>query len=238
MYFERAHLWPIITPVDAYADEMVFWMRAFHDELGGPPASLLDLGSGGGHHLHFLEAGRVVAVDLSEQMLRLCAELNPGVETICADMLAVELPGRFQAITVHDSLTYLTSRQQVIELFLNARRHLQPDGVLLFAPDYFRDHFDGPYTSLTRNCERGLDVTLTHYEYDPDPQDTTFSAHYVSFVRQGSELNIFQEEQCLGLFDREHWFDMAREAGYEVKALPYPVWEGVKESALFVARPA
>lgn len=235
MYFERADLWPVVTPPEAYAEEMELWRAA----LGSSCRSLLDLGTGGGHHLwHLLldTAIEATAVDLSEPMLALSRRLNSRVEHVVANMLDLRLERKFDAVTIHDSLTYLTSQAEVEAVFATARHHLEPGGVLLFAPDYLRDHFDGPYSALTSNQNDEITVTLTHYQHDPDPDDNLFEAIYVYFVQRGGQLETFQERQTLGLFDQAQWTEWVRRAGFEVELLRYDLWE--QQTFLFRATAA
>ena len=233
MYLERADWWPVMTPVEAYAEEMAYWNQAIAEVIRNDEASLLDLGSGGGHHLYHLDRYQtMVASDLSQPMLELCAELNPGVECLCLEMTDFSLDRRFDIITVHDSLTYLTSEEQLRGLFRCLIGHLNPGGIALYAPDHFRDSFDGPYADMTRNIMEDQDLTVLHYSHDPDPTDTTFEAHYVFLEYHRGKLTKSEETQQLGLFDRVTWMDMPRQAGFKVEQLPYKIGED-DEAVLF-----
>ncbi len=224
MYFERADLWPVLTPPEGYLEEMQLWCEAIEEDR----RRLLDLGTGGGHHLNHLLNWRplvATAVDLSPRMLELSARLNPSVTHLEGDMLSLRLEQRFDVVTVHDSLTYLTSGEQIRQLLATVHHHLEPGGLLLFAPDYLREGFQGPYRSLTHNKNDQIEVTLTHYEFDPDPADNLFEAVYVYFVQRGCELEVHQERQVLGLFDKDQWLSWTEQAGFEVQLLDYDLWE-------------
>lgn len=225
-----------MTPVENYAGEMAYWSEAIEQSFPTGEVRLLDLGSGGGHHLYHLDrAYRMLATDVSAPMLELCRSLNPSVETAELDMTHFSLESQFEVVTVHDSLTYLTTEQQLRDLFGCIFRHLVEGGVVLFAPDHFRDTFDGPYADLTRNLEDDLDLSVVHYEYDPDPEDQVFTTDYTFFQYGPEGLEKHHEVQELGIFDRDQWRQITAQAGFTLEELPYKVGED-DDAILFRAR--
>ncbi|NJL93977.1 MAG: class I SAM-dependent methyltransferase [Anaerolineae bacterium] len=49
MYEELAAWWPLMSAVEDYAEEAAFFLPLLKDATQGGTASLLELGSGGGH---------------------------------------------------------------------------------------------------------------------------------------------------------------------------------------------
>ena len=56
LYGDLAHLWPLMSPPDHYKEEARYWLRELRARLAPGKRRILDLGTGGGHHLHQLTA--------------------------------------------------------------------------------------------------------------------------------------------------------------------------------------
>ncbi|WP_426326137.1 class I SAM-dependent methyltransferase [Pedobacter sp. R-06] len=99
-----------------------------------PNASILDLGCGSGKPiLEYLisQNVNVLGIDASEQMLEL-AKLNfPDTRFVLKDMRKLDLGEKFDAIIAWHSLFHLPADDQP-GMFSIFRRHLKPNGVLLF----------------------------------------------------------------------------------------------------------
>ena len=134
LYNDLAYLWPIISPPGEYGDEAAFFGDVVQELLGPERHSLLELGVGGGHNLsHLTSDFDCVAVDLSPEMTDLSEELNPGVEHHVGDMRDIRLERVFDAVLVHDAVSYLLTVQDLEETFGTAAAHLRPGGVLMVA---------------------------------------------------------------------------------------------------------
>ena len=82
LYRDLADWFPLLTPVEDYAEEAAFYLRLFHTHCQRPPRTLLDLGSGGGHNAAHLKAALACTlVDLEPAMLALSSRLNPESRT-------------------------------------------------------------------------------------------------------------------------------------------------------------
>ena len=131
LYGDLAHLWPLMSPPDHYKDEARYWLRELRARLAPGKRRILDLGTGGGHHLHQLTAEfDATAVDLSEAMLSHSRRLNPGVVHHIGDMRTVRLGETFDAVLVHDAISYMTTEADLLAVFATARAHLRPGGLL------------------------------------------------------------------------------------------------------------
>ena len=81
LYYDLAHLWPIFSPAEEYAQEADLWFQALREKLGPGEHTILDLGVGGGHLLsHIAAEFKATAVDISERMLANSIRLNDNVE--------------------------------------------------------------------------------------------------------------------------------------------------------------
>jgi SAM-dependent methyltransferase len=111
--------------------------RAWLDQLLlGVPAggTVLDIGCGTGTPIaaYLLQRGvRVVGVDASPSMIRLCRERFPGCEWVLQDMRALQLGRRFDAIVAWDSFFHLGMEEQRA-MFPRFAAHALPGAPLLF----------------------------------------------------------------------------------------------------------
>jgi SAM-dependent methyltransferase len=105
LYADLASLWPILSPIEEYEEEAVLLRAALDEHLregtGSGRPSLLDLGTGGGHHLHALLGHfDATAVDASEAMLALSKDRHPTVEHVVGDLRSVRLARTFDAVLI------------------------------------------------------------------------------------------------------------------------------------------
>ena len=235
MYYELAHLWPLISPPEDYADEARYWRDVLREKLGPGRHRLLELGVGGGHNLsHLTDEFDATAVDLSEKMLQNSIKLNPSVEHHVGDMRSIRLGRKYNAVLIHDAVGYMLTEQDLQLTFATAAEHLEANGVLVTAPDDFRETFRGPVISHNTNSNSQTELTYVEYEYDPDPNDTTVESIMFYLIREEGKLRIEQDRHVTGLFPMQTWLDLMGEAGFEVERRPYPVHDDGRESYLLV----
>ena len=235
LYGDLAHLWPLMSPPDHYADEARYWLRELRSRLPTGRRRILDLGSGGGHHLHPLTAEfDATAVDLSEAMLTHSRRLNPGVAHHAGDMRSIRLGETFDAVLIHDAISYMTTESDLNAVFATARAHLRPGGLLIVAPDDYAESFHPP--DVEHHTIRTADAELTYVEYstDLDPNDTTIETTYVFFIKQNCKLQVEVDDHVTGLFPIAAWARLLAEAGFEADRVDYPVSEDGREMWLWV----
>src|SRR5690242_10579900 len=106
----------------------------FAEEVRGRGA-VADLGCGPGHVTRYLsdQGVQALGVDLSSEMIRWAARLNPGVPFSVGDMRALEMPDAHLAgIVAFYSLIHLDDADFAVAL-RELRRVLASDGVLFLA---------------------------------------------------------------------------------------------------------
>ena len=127
LYRDLADWYPLLTPVDDYAEEAALYRRLFEAHCRRPPRTLLDLGSGGGHNAAYLkETLACTLVDLEPAMLALSRRLNPECEHIQGDMRSVRLGRVFDCVLVHDAVSYMTSRTDLADAIVPAATSPSP----------------------------------------------------------------------------------------------------------------
>ena len=173
LYADLAHLWPLMSPPEDYADEGACWRRELHKRLGPGRARILELGTGGGHLLHHIADGYdMTAVDLSDAMLAHSRRLNPKVTHHVGDMRTVRLGETFDAVLIHDAIDYMTTEDDLRAAFATARAHLRPGGLFLTAPDDYVETFIPPRVWHETRRANGEELTFVEYSTDMDPNDT------------------------------------------------------------------
>ena len=237
LYGDLARLWPLMSPPEHYRDEACYWLRELRSRLSPGRRRILDLGSGGGHHLHPLtDEFAATAVDLSEDMLAHSRRLNPGVAHHVGDMRTVRLGESFDAVLIHDAISYMTTEADLHAVFATARAHLHPGGLLVVAPDDYTETFTPPRVEHRTSRDAETELTYIEYSTDLDPTDTTIETTYVYFIKRAGKLQVEVDHHVTGLFPVATWQRLLTEAGFEVERVDYPVSEDDREMWLWVGR--
>jgi SAM-dependent methyltransferase len=221
LYDELADWWHLISPPAEYAEEAAFFAQVITDACKTPPRTVLELGSGGGNNaFHLKSKFEMTLVDLSQQMLAVSRALNPDCEHREGDMRTVNLGRTFDAVFVHDAIMYMTSEADLDSAIRNAYRHCRAGGVALFVPDCVRETFVGETSHEGHDGEDGRSVRYLEWTIDPDKDDTTFRTDYVIVLRDKSgDIRVVHDCHIEGLFPRELWMRLLREAGFESSTL-------------------
>lgn len=168
-----------------------------------PRSTILELGAGAGRITHALiDLGhRVVAVDQSRQMLQWVR----GAETVIADIEALDLRRRFDAVVLGSHLVNTADDRTRAAFLATCRRHVADDGVVLLE----HHEEDWAETAHDSRAERdGLVLALTEVKrespfvsatmvYEIDGQ--TFRQPFVARVLSHDELSNELERSGLRL---------------------------------------
>ena len=197
--------------------------------------TLLELGVGGGHNLSHLTAEfDCTAVDLSPDMVALSLGLNPGVEHHVADMRSVRLGRTFDAVLVHDAVSYLLTEQDLRETFDTAAIHLRSGGVFMVAPDWVQETFPDGWVYSWDRRQDNITVNIEEVMLDPDPSDTQVESTYTYTITKDGETTVEIDTHVTGLFAIDTWTRLMGEAGFAVELRPLPPNEGGYGSWLFI----
>jgi len=234
LYGELAEWWPLLSPPEDYADDAARIRGAFHSAGVTAPATILELGSGGGHlSSHLARDFAMTLVDIAPTMLALSRRLNPECEHLEGDLTTLRLGRTFDGVLIHDAICHLTTADDLARAFATAHTHLRPGGVAVFAPDHTRETFEAGVDHIARDDgERGL--RFFEWTWDPDPADTEVRAEMVYLLREGSEVRCRHDTHRYGLFPRAEWLSSLEAAGFEAYALPSEA--GSPAMRLFVGR--
>ena len=227
LYSDLAYLWPIVSPPEDYAGEAEHWRAAIRAGLGGGRHRILELGAGGGHNLSHLTADfEATAVDLSPAMLEHSRRLNPEVEHHVGDMRTVRLGAVFDAVLIHDAVSYMLTEDDLHAAFATARAHLRPGGLLLVAPDLVAESFEDPmvlrWPIRPPHRPGGIRVEVEERISDPDPADTIIESVIRYTITEGRTRRVETDVHLSGLFPVDVWMSLMDGAGFKTEVLPLP----------------
>lgn len=223
LYRDLAEWYPLLTPVEDYAEEAAFYLNQFLAHCSHTPRTLLDLGSGAGHNGAHLKSNLACTlVDLEPAMLKLSKRLNPECQHIQGDMRTVRLGCTFDCILVHDAVNYMTSRSDLACAVETAFMHTSPGGVALFCPDFVSETFKP-------GCESGgsdgIGRALRYLEWwtMPSAGCEKYVADMAYMLRdEAGNVEVVHERHTMGLFSRDVWLSLIADAGYRPLAVPFP----------------
>jgi SAM-dependent methyltransferase len=219
LYRDLAGWWPLISPVEEYAEEGA-WLTEVLSSAPTAVRQVLDLGSGGGHlAMHLKGRFALTLVDRSVEMLAVSRALNPESTHRQGDMRTIRLGRTFDAVLVHDAVDYMTSEADLRQVIETAFVHCRPGGIALFVPDHVAETFRAHRGQGGGDDASGRQARFRERTWDPDPADTWVQAEY-EFVLQEPDgtVEVVQEAHRLGLFGRDTWLRLLADAGFEAGA--------------------
>ncbi|MCB0252885.1 MAG: class I SAM-dependent methyltransferase [Anaerolineae bacterium] len=218
LYFDLADWWPMLSSPEDYAGEAAIYHRVLVEACAVSPIEVLELGSGGGNNaLHLKTHFKLTLVDLSPQMLAVSQRLNPECEHIQGDMRTVRLGRQFDAVFVHDAVSYLTSEDDLLAAMTTVFVHCRPGGAALFCPDETLDTFH-PYTrNGGHDTSDGSGRGLRYVEWvrDPNPGDGRYVMEMGYLLLHGDgSVQAVHDRHVFGVFSRDTWLRLLTEAGF------------------------
>jgi hypothetical protein len=221
-YTELAELWPLVSPPADYEEEAGTFRSVLAGHGVADGATLLHLGCGGGS-LDFQLARhyRVTGVDLSEAMLGVARRTNPGVEYIQGDMRTWRGDVVFDAVLVHDAISYMTTHAELAATYRTAAAHLAPGGVLIALPEELRERAASFAGSVDTHVTDGTRVDLVELVHDEDPSDNEFELVYIFVVRDGADFRVEVDRHRHGVFELDEFVAAVEAAGFAASVHPW-----------------
>lgn len=156
-------------------------------------------------------------------------------------MRSVRLGRTFDAVFIHDAITYMRTETDLLQAIETAYVHCKPGGVALFVPDHTRETFKEE-TGHGGHDANGRGMRYLEWSWDPDRADTTVVYYMAYMLREGAdEVRCVLDRHILGLFSHIDWLQTISLAGFQAKSLPYEhsefepgsrhVFLGIKPSA-------
>jgi SAM-dependent methyltransferase len=238
LYTELASWWPLVSPASDYEEEAEWIRKVLVDLCARPPRTLLELGCGGGNNAsHLKQHFSVTLVDLAPAMLEVSRTLNPECEHLNADMRSVRLNREFDAVLIHDAISYMTSVSDLEQAIETAFMHCRPGGVALFAPDWVRENFS-TYTHSGGRDGDGRSLRYLEWILEPEPTGSTYTVELVFLLREDdAPVRVVHDRHRCGLFPRSVWLELMIGVGFDSQMLPFPFSEVAPgKGEIFVGR--
>ena len=236
LYTELADWFYLLTAPEDYAEEAAFYRKTIIDHCSRPPRTLLELGSGGGNNAsHLKKYFQMTLTDLSPEMLRLSRGLNPECEHIQGDMRNIRLGREFDAVFIHDAVSYLTSVEDLEKTIQTAWMHCRPGGVVLICPDFTKETFS-PGTEHGGHDKGNTGIRYLSWTREKTPEDTTYIMDMAYLLREGEDVRCRLDRHVLGLFSETTWLKLLKEAGFSGRKINH-AWSDSKSevgSSMFI----
>jgi SAM-dependent methyltransferase len=216
LYTDLASWWPLLSPPGEYAAEAAAAVGLLRDALGRVPATLLELGAGGGNNaLHLKRHAAMTLVDLSPDMLAMSRKLNPDIEHVQGDMRTVRLGRTFDAVFIHDAIMYMITEGDLAAALTTAHVHLKPGGALLVMPDCVSETY---VPGVEDGGEDGDDGRAMRYLIWTHPRPagaTAFHEDFAMMLRTADgAVECVHDRHLFGVFSRSQWQAAFRRAGF------------------------
>ena len=249
-YTTLAPWWPLISPVEEYAEEAAY-AATLLARAARPVQDVLELGSGGGcNAAHLRHRYTMTLTDLSEDMLAVSRALNPGCRHVAGDMRTLRLGEAFDAVFVHDAVDYMTDEGDLAAAFATARAHLRPGGVLVVIPDATDETFRPETECGGSDGPDGRGARYLAWTTRPDPAGPTVVTEYAFLLRAAdgsgtggrAEGNAADggvvsrhEAHRTAVFPEATWLRLLAEAGFRPERLVEETTEDRPPRTVFVA---
>jgi SAM-dependent methyltransferase len=238
LYTGLAKWWPLFSAPDDYAEEAAWIIEAFALALGRRPATILELGSGGGNTASHLSChARMTLVDVNGEMLEVSKRLNPDAGHFRGDMRDVRLGSTFESVLIHDAIMYMTTLRDLEAALTTARAHLRDDGVLMVVPDHVAETIESGTDSGGHDATdgSGRGVRYLAWTHAPASGATTFNVDYAILVRDADgSVRCHHDRHVEGVFPRAAWCDAFARAGFAAPQIRVDPWQ----REVFLARPS
>ena len=219
------------VPYKEWADYVEKLLKKFHIEKG----LVLELGCGTGSMTRQLaEKGYdMIGLDNSEEMLSIAREKGnesgDNILYLCQDMREFELFGTVAAVvSVCDSMNYLLSEEDLLQVFRLVNNYLDPQGIFIFDLDteYAYREILGDNT-IAENREEGSFIwENTYYEEErmnevnltlfiPEQQEEESAISQASYHQQNSIYRKYEETHYRKAYTIETIKGLIEEAGME-----------------------
>jgi SAM-dependent methyltransferase len=215
LYDDLAGWWPLLSPPSDYEAEAADLLLRLDTAPDSRPATLLELGSGGGslaYHLkrHF----QLTLTDRAPAMLEVSRALNSECEHLLSDMRSLRLARQFDVVLIHDAIMYATEPADVQATLHTAALHCRPGGTVAVVPDHIRETFAPGTDHGGHDAVDGRGLRYLEWCWDPDPDDDTYLVDYAFLLRAADgTVTVAYDRHVEGLFAHAQWMRWLADAG-------------------------
>ncbi|MEZ4381230.1 MAG: methyltransferase domain-containing protein [Nannocystaceae bacterium] len=245
LYTDLAGWYHLLTAPSDYAEEAAIYRGHLAAALTAAaipgPWTLLELGSGGGANASFLKEHFTMTLsDVSPEMLAISRSINPQLEHVVGDMRDLRLDRQFDAVFVHDALSYLRTDDDLRRAIATVAAHCRPGGVALLCPDDVAERLADTHACGGHDGADGRGVRYLEWSRrlpGTPADDPGYVADYVYMLRDASgSITTVSERHHLGAHPRARWLELLDAAGFDAEARPFLHSEVSATMELFVGR--
>ena len=180
----------------SYDAEVEYILRLLKAVPGFKPKSLLDIGSGTGHHAALFQKNgfEVTGLELSEEMLKSARATYSDIDFFQGDFVDFDLNKKFDVVTsLFHVINYQVTNERLESSIFNASRHLNQGGVFVF------DFWFGPAVLTDPPVPRikklqNKDYSLTRFaEPVHKPLENIIEVHYEVLIESKNSLERIEE---------------------------------------------
>jgi len=140
-------------------------------------------------------------------------------------------------VFVHDAVDYMATEADLGRAMETAFVQCRPGGVAVFVPDRTTETFEPETDHGGTDAEDGRGVRFLDWSWDPVPDDGWAVTEYAFLLRDADGfVRVAHESHRLGLFGRQVWLRLLREAGFEPSAVAEETTEDPTPRELFIGR--
>jgi SAM-dependent methyltransferase len=238
LYSDLSDLWAFVSPPENYVEEVATFRTRFRRHGVPDGATVLHLGSGGGSiDYHLKRTHRVTGVDISPAMLRHAASINPEVEYVEGDIRSVQLGRTFDAVLVHDAISYMTSVEELERVYRTAAAHLETGGLMIALPEELRGRLPPDQAEVDTHEAGDRKVTVIEIHHDDDPLDHEQETVFLFVIRENGAFRVEVDRHRTGVFELDEFTGAMARAGFEPRAEPWELsdWTPGREMPLVTA---
>ena len=220
IYDELAGWWPLFSPPGDYVEEVADLLPTLTSAPDAPPATMLELGCGGGSvAYHLKQHFQLTLTDVSEPMLAVSRNVNPECEHVQGDMRTIDLGRTFDVVMIHDAIAYMADEQSLRAALRTAYRHCRPGGAVVILPDNVAESFQSTTSHGGEDAPDGRGMRYLEWTYDPDPADATCETFFAFLFRDTAGRVISASERhVFGLFPRASWLSWLAAEGFSASS--------------------
>ena len=217
LYGELAPWYTLLTAPDDYEEEAAWYAALLRKHALRDVRRVLELGCGSGANASFMKHwfDEIVLVDISAPMLHECERLNPELERHHADMRTFRIDRHFDAVFVHDAISYLLTPEDVAAAVETAALHLEPGGVALFCPDDTLETFQAGVDDGGNDAGDGRGLRYLAWSA-PGPGDHTVATDFAYLLRESDgAVRVVHDRHLTSRLPQATWLAALRSAGLE-----------------------
>lgn len=229
MYTESVRYYDKIYAFKDYKAEVERLVAITQENLHTGGKRLLDVACGTGIHLqHLKEQFEVEGLDVSEEMLELACQRNPGVMFHQGDMVDFSLGRTFDVVTcLFSSIGYVKTVENLGRAISCMARHLVPGGGLVLEPWFTPENWQANTVHARVIDEPDLKIARINTSLVKE-RLSYFDMHYLIGTPECTKH--FLEHHELGLFEADEMTAAFNSAGLEVRYDP----EGLTGRGLYI----